>query len=171
MSLRDFLLNEFDEDHTQRPEFDLGFQALRTSELRRIADKYSTDEHPMSLEDENLDMSRKKASAVDLMTSWWNQGWFPQPTVATLAEQVAGEMSVEMLQKALADKQAEGVTGTKQLNPDLHEKPAKEPANEVEDFTDREKWPWPALQSYAAGKGMKTQGMKRHEIENQLMGV
>jgi len=143
--IREFLLMHFEEDRSQRPEFDLGFAALRLVEMKKLAAKYG-----LELSDDMLDPSRKKDSAAAMMEAWWHQGRFPKATKKTLAQQVMEEMTPEMLENALNAKR--GITSTAEIGPD--EKPEKPFAE----------WDFHALKSYASAQGINTHGMKHGEI-------
>lgn len=154
--IREFLMMHFEEDRSQRPEFDLGFGALRLSEMKKLAAKYG-----LELTDDILDPARKKDSAAAMMEAWWHQGRFPKPTKKTLAQQVAEEMTPEMLESLLEAKR--GITGTAQLGPDAGEKGKKDSwvPNLEKPFAE---WEFRALKSYASAQGINTHGMKHGEI-------
>lgn len=83
MNPKSFLQEHFDEDRSQRPEFDLGFAALRRCEIVHLAKMYDL---PLS---EGLPKKRM----VPLIEAWWEEGRFKQkPGAANYVQRSIGEL-------------------------------------------------------------------------------
>lgn len=153
MAMRDLLLQHIEEDPTQYPLFAQKFNpdgtggpfsAPRLNQLKMIATHYGLD-FPGDVRKDNL---------VRIMNTAWIQDKFPKVTKQSLAQQVAREMSPEMLRAVLAEKE-----GAKAAEPVAEPKPADEVMA----------MDWNELREYAKSQGVSVKDGKRFKNRDELL--
>ena len=143
-----------------RPEWQLGFNAMRRTEIVSYARQYR---HKIAWKDEFETL--QKDALVKMMDGYYAQGLIPHPYQPE--EHPAVIEARQATEKvAVLTKQVEELLARVNATSDQpKELPSIEPSGSTDEMS------WPQLKKYAKSKGLEVHGKKRPEILEALKGV
>lgn len=149
-----FISQHFRQDLSQRPEFEMGFCALRKRENVKLAQMYGL----------SVDENMRGTKIARLMEAWWMEGKFPPPPTAE-DEMAAMRRELAELRGLLSredEPNPKGLTTTKEIGPD------KVPESE-EDASELKALDWNELKIKATELGIDTWRRPREDIERDIL--